>query len=146
MRARNLYNEPIKKIAEFLRVGEQTAKAVRTLVRMEGDYNISRFDVADFLESLRLEKTLRFVENDSPRLVSKHDYVFNALDELIGGYGIEVIYEADSPSPLPSEFKRLPEYINTGDTYNPTIIYYKGKYSLGCWGDWAEWMESRKED
>lgn len=30
------------------------------------------------------------------------------------------------------------EYLNTGDTYSPTLMRVHGRYSVGCWGDIAE--------
>jgi len=30
------------------------------------------------------------------------------------------------------------DYLNTGDTYTPTLLYVFGKYRVGCWGDIAE--------
>ena len=30
------------------------------------------------------------------------------------------------------------EYLNAGDTYTPTLIYFRGRYSIGAWGDIAE--------
>ena len=30
------------------------------------------------------------------------------------------------------------EYLNTGDTYSPTLLRVRGRYRVGCWGDVAE--------
>ena len=30
------------------------------------------------------------------------------------------------------------EYLNTGDTYSVTLIYFKGRYRVASWGDIAE--------
>lgn len=30
------------------------------------------------------------------------------------------------------------EYLNTGDTYSPTLLRVRGVYRVGCWGDVAE--------
>ena len=29
-------------------------------------------------------------------------------------------------------------YLNAGDTYSTTLLYYNGSYRVGCWGDIAE--------
>lgn len=29
-------------------------------------------------------------------------------------------------------------YINMGDTYTPTLIYWRGAYRVACWGDMIE--------
>ena len=32
------------------------------------------------------------------------------------------------------------DYLNTGDTYAPTLLRVNGRYRVGCWGDIAERM------
>jgi len=34
-------------------------------------------------------------------------------------------------------------YLNAGDTYNTTLLLYRGKIYIGCWGDLAEKYETR---
>jgi hypothetical protein len=34
--------------------------------------------------------------------------------------------------------KGLCMYLNAGDTYTPTLIYFTGTYRVACWGDIAE--------
>ena len=34
--------------------------------------------------------------------------------------------------------KGLCMYLNSGDTYTPTLIYFDGSYRVACWGDIAE--------
>lgn len=29
-------------------------------------------------------------------------------------------------------------YLNTGDPYTPTLIYWRGRYRVACWGDIVE--------
>lgn len=48
-----------------------------------------------------------------------------AIDELIGTCGIEGFRTR----------KGALEYCNAGDTYAATVIYYQGRFSVGCWGD-----------
>ncbi len=51
-----------------------------------------------------------------------------ALNEAIGGHGVEAVFDGDSLWP------RL-EYINTGDLYNATIYRLNGAYKVGCVAD-----------
>lgn len=55
------------------------------------------------------------------------------LDIVLNGYGME-------------GFKVINhgycDYINFGDTYDTTIIYFKNRFSVGCWGDIAERYET----
>ena len=30
------------------------------------------------------------------------------------------------------------EFLNTGDTYSPTLLRFNGQYRVACWGDIAE--------
>lgn len=67
--------------------------------------------------------------HNSPSL---HDMKMNAADELIGTYGVEFIprgQNAQSPSI---------EYLNAGDTYAATLMFVRGSFVVGCWGDIVE--------
>jgi len=60
----------------------------------------------------------------------------HALDQLLGTYGVEAITRRDdSPFRGPSH-----EYLNAGDTYATTLVYYRDADALrvGCWGDIVE--------
>ena len=50
------------------------------------------------------------------------------INDIIGTFGVE------------SCFPEIPDlyYCNSGDTYNITILYYKGKLYIGDWGSVAE--------
>lgn len=55
-----------------------------------------------------------------------------ALDSIAETMGVEYIAEGEgSKSPAI-------EYLNTGDTYTPTILYVNGSYRVGSWGDLVE--------
>jgi hypothetical protein len=51
------------------------------------------------------------------------------LDELAGTHGIESF-----------ETRRdgWCDYLNAGDTYAPTLVWFRGKYRVTTWGDIAE--------
>lgn len=49
-------------------------------------------------------------------------------DSLMKGYGVESLYPD-----IPSLY-----YVNMGDTYSITLLYYNGRYQIGSWGDIAE--------
>lgn len=50
------------------------------------------------------------------------------IDEIIGTFGVENLFPE-----IPDLF-----YCNAGDTYSTTILCYKDKLYIGCWGDIAE--------
>lgn len=55
-------------------------------------------------------------------------------NEYLGGHGIESIWQGnDKPSC---------QYVNTGDTYNNTVIHDDvDGWRVGSWGDWLEEQE-----
>jgi hypothetical protein len=64
-----------------------------------------------------------------PRKYLDHT-VLAAVDILIGGYGVE-----------PFETKNTgewAEYVNTGDTYNPTLVLFRGDFHFTTVGDFIE--------
>jgi hypothetical protein len=77
-----------------------------------------------------------------------HDQVDAALDavnEAIGGHGIEAIegdYQVDR-----YYYNIVALYVNTGDTYNPTLLYEteNERFLVTTFGDWVERNE-RKYD
>jgi hypothetical protein len=50
----------------------------------------------------------------------------------LGTFGVEYIPEGHN--------KRSPaiDYLNAGDTYETTLLYVRGRFSVGCWGDIVE--------
>jgi hypothetical protein len=54
------------------------------------------------------------------------------IDGLVGGHGVEYI-PAGSGNRSPSI-----RYVNLGDTYETTILYVRGRFRVGCWGDIVE--------
>jgi len=57
-----------------------------------------------------------------------YDLRMTALDGLADTYGLEAF---ETP-------QGVCHYLNAGDTYSPTLILYKKRYRVGCWGDIAE--------
>lgn len=114
----------VKKIMEALNVDRETAKRIRGVVK--GTINPEN-------ETL-FPKTDRWIRQcyHRPDDVSLQ---LLALNELIEGFGVEAIGTSpDFTSPPPFE------YINTGDTYNATIIRdnRKGRFFISTWGDVVE--------
>ena len=60
------------------------------------------------------------------------EHLFERLSGVIVGHGVEFIPAGkgkNSPSIL---------YINKGDTYRTTIMFVRGQFVIGCWGDIVE--------
>lgn len=63
----------------------------------------------------------------------------HACDALLGTHGVEGL------GPVSVRHGALVQYLNTGDTYAATLVYYRGRSALRCWavasmGDIAEKM------
>jgi hypothetical protein len=58
------------------------------------------------------------------------DIRMHVLDSLGGSFGVEA-FETK---------KGWCKYLNTGDTYALTLVYFQGKYQVASWGDIAERM------
>lgn len=57
-----------------------------------------------------------------------------ALSDLGGFYGVEYIQAG----------QEYAEYLNAGDTYTPTLIYWRGNYRVQSLGDFVESMEKQR--
>ena len=55
-----------------------------------------------------------------------------AINDLMDAHGVEFIPAGGN--------KRSPsiEYINVGETYRDTVLWTRGRYIVGCWGDIVE--------
>ena len=55
-----------------------------------------------------------------------------AINDLMDAYGVEFIAAGSN--------KRSPsiEYVNVGETYRDTVLWTRGRYIVGCWGDIVE--------
>ena len=61
-------------------------------------------------------------------LPSTSDIRMHVLDALAGTHGVESF----------DTHKGMCMYLNTGDTYTATLVFFQGKYSVATWGDIAE--------
>ena len=68
--------------------------------------------------------------------------IFECFNALLGGHGVEVLYDKDGCTPIA-------EYINMGNTYSPTLLFdmKESEFKLTSWGDWyEEWAQRRNEE
>ena len=62
------------------------------------------------------------------------DVRLHCLDALLGTFGVEAFQTRNGT---------WIEYLNTGETYSPTIVRMNGNYRIASWGDIAERYGSR---
>lgn len=57
-----------------------------------------------------------------------------ALNEVLGGYGVEYVPQGNGPN------SPAFEYVNFGDSYDTTIVYFpdRAAWRVACWGDIVE--------
>jgi len=74
----------------------------------------------------------------------KQEIKLEALNELLGGYGVEHIRLEDSYDPFYGDCAA--SYINLGETYTPTLLldHQQNRWRLIDWGSWYEEAEQRR--
>lgn len=68
------------------------------------------------------------------------DAILSDVSDLIGGHGVEVIPASEIGG---SSAKVACRYVNMGDSYAKTVMFADGKFSVGSWGDWLEYKQSK---
>lgn len=112
----------VKRIAKTLNLSIDKAKLVRGII----DNSIRVKDNEAF------PNTNKWIYScyNTP---SRHEIKMEALNETIGGFGVEVLGDVYNYPPRIDA-----EYVNLGDTYIPTIVFHDGRYKLTSWGDIVE--------
>lgn len=105
-----------KRLREYLGLSDEQARLVRALIRRE----VKTRDATLFPEA---NKHFAACYNPLPYT----DRLMECLDEVVGSYGVEGLDDGSL-------------YLNTGDTYSPTLLYSAktGTIRLTTWGDYVE--------
>lgn len=126
---RTPYTAPSKKaLIDVLNITPEQADTVRGLIRGE----IRTRDAERFPRS-----NAHFARcHHEPRRL---DRILACLDECLGTHGVEILGDVRTYGP-PAE------YLNTGDTYSPTILFDRiaDNFKLTSWGDWFERNENKR--
>lgn len=87
--------------------------------------------------SLRLWKfqSVKNRVNECHRMPGWLDLKMTALNELGEFAGTEAMERVNG--------EEYAEYLNAGDTYVPTLIFWRGRWRVQCIGDFVEVMERR---
>jgi hypothetical protein len=109
-----------QQIIEHLGCDEKEAALVLGLIRGEIDPDNGEL----------FPKTKAWIHSSYNR-PNRHALRMSALNEVLGGSGVEAEL-GDSLT------EAIIEWINTGDTYSPTITFRGGKYRLETMGDAVE--------
>jgi hypothetical protein len=65
-----------------------------------------------------------------------------AINRLLDGFGWEYVYHATQTGDY-GQPEIVFKYVNTGDTYNATIVRYEGRYRVTTMGGMVETLERR---
>jgi hypothetical protein len=106
-------------IAEFLSIPIENARIIRGI--LDGD-----------VDPMAIKDVQTWV-NKCYNLPSRGEMKMEAFNTLMGGYGVEGFGDFGGNDSV--------DYVNTGDTYNPTIVLYNGRYFFETWGDRVEKLE-----
>ncbi len=128
MKPTNYTAPPAAKIAAAMNCDMETAKAARALMR--GEILIR--------DNPKFPKTNDWATScyHYPRRI---ELILSALNELMGTFGVEAFNSRES------RMHAIAEYLNTGDTYAPTILFRHdtGTFRITSWGDFFEANEKR---
>lgn len=112
-----------KRIVQYLKVTLEGANQIRGVIKNE-------------IKPMTFQSVQDWVKqcHNEP---SYHEKKMCALNEILGGYGVEAVQESGNYQTVPLE------YINMGDTYTATICFYEGAYHFTTWGDAVEYLERK---
>lgn len=63
------------------------------------------------------------------------------LNTALDCFGVEYLFQGSDGlrgNPEGPYDEPVCTYLNAGDTYAPTLLKYRGRWQVGCWGDIAE--------
>ncbi len=128
-----------KTVNEFFALGEyaQCDKAQMIADLCNGDFIIDPYNIEDDFPG-----TQKWVDQ-SYNIPNQHELVMSALNDLLGGFGVEAIRDPTDSDTI------IATYINQGDTYDATIVFDedKSEFVLTTWGDWFEnWENDQNEE
>jgi len=115
----------VKEIRDSLNISDKKAREILLLIN-------DRIDQDKYLNSM---PGWTYIHK-----YSWHERVLEICNKLIGGYGMESYFLSGRSKPLFS-------YVNTGDTYNCTVLYdyEEAKFLITSYGDWLENPERQAE-
>lgn len=118
-----------KYLAKFFNLDPKKAAELHKIA------NSNRNQLEEILKDPQYESTLKWF-NSLYRAPKTYELRLELLNTCLGYYGAESIKINDDS--LGIHASDYITYLNSGDTYNNTIIYYAGVYYLSTLGDFVE--------
>ena len=120
---------PARRIADAFQVELSTARLARRIIR--GEESIA--------DNPAFPKTNAWIAScyHKPRRI---ELIFSALNECLDCFGVEAFRSRHG-----SQYETIADYLNTGDTYSPTLLFRHdtGTFRITTWGDFYERNEKR---
>ena len=105
--------------------------SVMTIARIPG---ITRDQAVSVRHAMYIYDTWQRCQRpfSGPPSIATVSGVMQRIDEILQGYGVKYIPAGKG--------KRSPSitYVNMGDTYETTVMYVRGRFLIGAWGDIVE--------
>ena len=119
------------------------------LAALEKDLDISSEQAADVLALIDGEIDPSDLEEPGYYYHSPtgNHAIMLAINQTIDGHGVESVALEQDESGYAEWDSPSFDYVNTGDTYNATIVLYEGDFYLTTWGDaYEEWKIEVEEE
>lgn len=114
---------------------EQALRAAFERTAGEGNVTTALRLIRGEIDPLDVSPSASKLEAQSYHPQDKHTLVMVALDDLLATHGVESLGDVDMHDGPPVE------YLNTGDTYAATLVWYRDRvrpWAVESWGDVAE--------
>ena len=121
--------------AAFPQLTDAQVRVIRLLAALAGDGTLLKQAVSLYAPAATVRYVQRMYSSPYSSQMWRVTVVLHAIDGILGTYGVEALGpDVGGLNPPPYE------YLNSGDTYDTTLIYTRATDTLriGCWGDIAE--------
>jgi len=108
---------------------------------LDGALRLVRSRSARFTDPAMLPRLVLLVAMPPEQPVMDDDVAERYLEEVNALMGFHGVVSLDNSSSRPAAL-----YVNTGETYDPTVLYdvANGTFTVISWGAWLEWAENKR--
>jgi hypothetical protein len=127
------------------------APSIKTLTTQLKDVDVAKGKLLRQVIKADSDELTELIEQYCPSTVNWIRHCFHdppigdkrshALDELLGTCGVEYLFKgSDGLRSDPEGMHDSPicTYLNAGDTYATTLVRYRARWQVGCYGDIVE--------
>jgi len=133
LKLNDLENVQAVDIEDFLDIEESQACRALEIMQAANSFE-ARIALDELLEFGPYDDTRQWIRQCFNRPTTP-EIAMAMLNEAIEGHGIEAVFTTDSVPVF--------SYVNTGDSYNPTIVKFRSRFILTTVGDMVEYVEQQ---